>query len=72
MNTCNSINVHQRNKPVENWYIVKYREINKRTKKGTRKNICDGIHDVAIPLCSNKHTIKSLHNAVVSLYIYTK
>ena len=35
INACNSINDNQRNKPVQNWDIVKYHQLNKRPKKGT-------------------------------------
>ena len=34
LNTCNSINSHQQNKPVENWDGVKSHQLNKLPKKG--------------------------------------
>ena len=33
INTCNIINTHQRNKPVENWYGVKCHQLNRIIKK---------------------------------------
>ena len=50
INVCNSINYHQWNKPVEGWYVLKSCQINKRTKKGTMKNILKWINDMVIPL----------------------
>ena len=33
INACNSINAHQRNKPVENWDRVKFSEVNELPNK---------------------------------------
>ena len=38
INTCNIINYSQGNKPVKNWYRVKYRPLNRRPNKGTITN----------------------------------
>ena len=51
---CNSIDVNQRNEPVENWDIKENFKIDKSQKKGLKKSY-EWTHDMEIPLFNNKN-----------------
>ena len=64
---CNSIDVNQRNEPVENWDIKENFKIDQSQKKDW-KRVIEWTHDMEIPLFSNKIFVKSFHKVVFPLH----
>ena len=57
LNTCNIINTHHWNKPAENWYGLKYHQLNKLSKKGTITKSYKRASWQGHSTKNNKHTI---------------